>query len=60
MRKESVPVSISFEMQITRLLNAGKFAMGKTPADLASIHVQLAASFTSGQVYGSSGGSGQP
>jgi NAD(P)-dependent dehydrogenase (short-subunit alcohol dehydrogenase family) len=33
------------------------------PAELASIYVQLAAadaSFATGQIYGSSGGSGQP
>ena len=33
------------------------------PAELASIHIQLAredASFATGQVYGSSGGTGQP
>lgn len=43
----------------------GKTPLGRPgqPAELASIYVQLAdpdASFATGQVYGSAGGSGQP
>jgi hypothetical protein len=47
------------------LITGGDSGMGRAgqPAELGSIHVQLAAadaSFATGQVYGSAGGSGQP
>ncbi len=40
----------------------GKTQMGRPgqPAQLPSIYVQLAASYATGQVYGATGGSGQP
>ena len=45
--------------------NSSKTPLGRPgqPAELASIYVQLAASdasFATGQIYGASGGAGQP
>ena len=60
------PLQVSGGATMEKLRDFG----GKTPmkrpgqpAELASIYVQLAAadaSFATGQIYGSSGGSGQP
>lgn len=60
------PLQVSGGASQEKLKNFGKqtvFGRPGQPAELASIYVQLAAddaSFATGQVYGSSGGAGQP
>ena len=60
------PLQVSGGATMEKLKNfGGKTPMGRPgqPAELASIYVQLAAadaSFATGEIYGSSGGSGQP
>jgi len=60
------PLQVSGGATIEKLENfGGNTPMGRPgqPAELASIYVQLAAndaSYTTGQIYGSSGGAGQP
>ena len=60
------PLQVSGSATMEKLEKfGGQTALGppRQPAELASIYVQLAAadaSFATGQVYGSSGGTGQP
>ena len=60
------PLQVSGGASMEKLEQFGSQTVFKRPgqpAELASIYVQLAAadaSFTTGQVYGSSGGAGQP
>ena len=60
------PLQVSGGASMEKLEQFGGHTVFKRPgqpAELASIYVQLAAadaSFTTGQVYGSSGGAGQP